>query len=230
MSRTLNNRLPAALTALALQAGLFALLLLSFEAVRRLPPEKETTLFLPPLPRPKPKPALVIDGRPLVPLRPSATPPSRTAPPTPPAANGDSAILRDLGALTGGARAPSGCVPQEQAERGSHAPCPRPGAQTGEIPLNPDSHVKDEAHWAQEWEREHSDYLPGVTAGEHDIHVSLYNSNGPSLLGGYRTPAPYSTHAHASDADFQKALAAWQEREKTRHARPAPPAAAGAAP
>ena len=42
----LRDRLPSALIALGLQAGLFALLALSFEIARQLPVEKETFLTL----------------------------------------------------------------------------------------------------------------------------------------------------------------------------------------
>lgn len=223
MNATLRERLPSAAAAIGLQAGLFALLAVSFNAVRHMGEEKETILVLPPLARPAPAPPLTIDARGRSKTAPTATSglpgsSSATAITAAPPAVGSS--------LDGGALpvAPD-CIPPGQASSASRTPCPLPPrpAQIDEIPLHPESHVKDEAHWAEQWEREHAEYLPGVTAGERSIHVELFNSNGPSLLGGYRTPVADPTHAHATDAEFQKALAAHQARqlELSGRARPA---------
>jgi hypothetical protein len=60
----IRERLPSAAAALAVQAGLLALLVLSFEVVRRVAPEKETIINLPPLVRREAQRApVVIDAR-----------------------------------------------------------------------------------------------------------------------------------------------------------------------
>jgi hypothetical protein len=58
----LRDRFSGAAAAIAVQAGLLALLALSFQAVRHMGEEKETILTLPPLAKAPPRP-LVIDAR-----------------------------------------------------------------------------------------------------------------------------------------------------------------------
>lgn len=59
-----RDRLPSAAAAIALQAGLLALLVLSFEVVRRVAPEEERFITLPPLARTQSQRApVVIDAR-----------------------------------------------------------------------------------------------------------------------------------------------------------------------
>jgi hypothetical protein len=84
--------------------------------------------------------------------------------------------------------------------------------------LNPPSHVKDEAYWAEEKTRSDGP-LPGTSFDTHSTHITLFKSDGPSILGGYRTPDAAPTHAHSSDADFQKALAATQARTRALYGR-----------
>lgn len=234
-SVTFRERLPSAAAAIALQAGLLTLLVLSFQVVRYVSQEKESTIFLPPLARPLPRPMMIDARGPGKPKPAAAPPPVSDSAGVPAIANAPRAPATP----GNGIEAPPGqaqadCVPPGQARPASRVACPpsSPRAETNEIPLHPESHVKDEEHWAQEWEREHAPYLPGVSAGEHDIHITLFSSDGPSLFGGYRTPEPVPTHAHSSNADFQNALAAYQARMRVLYAKPAPPLAAqsGASP
>lgn len=233
-SPRLRDRLPGILVALALHAGLFALLVLSLQFVRRQPPEKETTLFLPPLPRPTPAPALVIDGRRTPPRATSiAPPPPQSAPPaaTPPAAAGDTAILRGLGGLVGGKRPGEG-----MARQGPRDLTP------------PDPKIKDESYWAAEREAAHAPLrvpctsLETTTIGmgpiqKNELGVRLDlkclgkeladwgNSGKPQ----FNPPANDPDAGHASEAAFRQALAAVQARKYALYGKPAP-LTAGAAP
>ena len=235
MARPLTERLPAVLTALAIQGGIFALLALSLMVVRQLPAEKETILVLPPLPRPVPTPAMVIDGRPRLPLRPSAMPPSAPAllpSSAPPASDGTAAILHDLGALTSGGKQPNAGTTKRD---------PRDV-------VSPDSHVRDESYWAAEREAVQTPpRVPCVSLADRTVGMGPAQSKeqavmvnplcviaelanwGDSGKPQYERP-PFDPDAgHASDADFQNALAAWQARQQTLYPH-APATPTGAAP
>src|SRR3569833_960734 len=221
MNATFRERLPSAAAAIGLQVGLFALLAVSFNVVRHIGEEKETILELPALGLPQRPAPLTIDARgrtkkpsATVPMSGGGSGPAFTAPPA-------GAVPSLEGTTVQPAPITPDCVPLGQARPASRPACPPPPrpAQTDEIPLHPESHVKDQAHWAEQWEREHAEYLPGVTASERSIQVELFNSAGPSLLGGDRTPVADPTHPHASDADFGKAMDAYHERMRTLYPR-----------
>jgi hypothetical protein len=150
-SATFRERLGSAAAAIALQAGLLALLVLSFEVVRRVAPEEERFITLPPLARPETQPApVVIDAR--KPPNPGGT--STTAPPLslpayalpsfslgPPAgATALQALNRDL----------VGCALANPRDTRTAAPCPpltvvaRPDP--NDIPLT-DRPVKNAPIW-----------------------------------------------------------------------------------
>ena len=211
-----RERLPSAVVAIALQVGLFALLAMSFEVVRNVSEEKETILHLTPLPRPVPRRPVIMVGR----GKPSPVPPPRAATAvslpawtTPGLALGNEQNRIQLAPRT----AAPDCRTENYAnlnpiDRKACLPARQANKDREQMPLYPDAHVKDEEHWAQEWEKEQSPYLPGVSAGPNSVHTTLFDSNGPSLLTGYRTPDAYPTHAHASDADVQKAMDAYHAR------------------
>lgn len=244
LSARLRDRVPGILVAAGVQAGLFALLLFSLAVVHRLPPEKETTLILPPLPRPVLKPAIVIDGRPRPPLRPSATPPPLVtplpAPALPEAAPGNSAaILRDLG------KGLSDCRPEKYNDlpASDRARCPAAQAKKNDDrDLLATPHVDDEQYWAAEKANRDAPFgLPGAAGGPLGILLTaLFNpgayldkhsySYGPPLPPkGGGAPAP-DAREHASDVLVQDAVNAVNARKRALYARPAPAAETGAAP
>jgi hypothetical protein len=241
----LRDRLPSALVTIALQIGLVALLAFSFEAVRHTSGEKETTITLSPLVRPVQQPT-VIDARGTSERRktsPSQVSPEVTAPiianpstvVAPPVVGADG---KEHGVLEGLSQAPIDCLSQSQsglteAQR-AHCPSP-PKANANEIPLHPDSHVKDEPYW--EGERENSKApvaLPGAAAGPFGILLeALLNpgafankeaySYGPLPPPKAGTPAdPNGPPPHASDDAFKAALKAVHARDQALYGKPAP--------
>lgn len=142
--------------ALGVQA-LFALLLLySLPRLGTQPPARETILLLPR--RAVIPPPIIIDARqkprPQAAAVPAAPPRDNaiTLPPVLPAA--PSAILQGIG------RSLFGCAPEDVGTAEARARCgpmvvarPPPDA---DLMSPPPSHIKDEAHWANEWSREHA--------------------------------------------------------------------------
>lgn len=253
----IRDRLPSATAALAIQLAIAALLAVSFEAVRQAAPEKETILNLPPLVRPAPAP-MVIDARgrrrtspaaapPPVPQSPAPAAPVLTAPPAtaaPSAAGAVPAPGRRTGQAAPGP-APADCAPQNlasltPAERALCPPPPR--ADANEIPLNPQSHVKDAPYWEAERENSRAPFaLPGAAAGPFGVLLSaLLNpgafadkhsySYGPALTTKAGTPDPDAPPAHVSDDAFRKALQAANDRKRMLYGKPPAAAAQPAAP
>jgi hypothetical protein len=237
----MRERAGSVAVALGVQAGLFLLLLFSLAVVHRLPQEKETILTLPPLPRPVLKPAMVIDGRPRRPLRPSAAPPPPMpslpvpAAPAPQAAPAQGeAVLPALG------RALADCRPEKLANLppAARAQCPPPAPQAKRDDsdlMQPNRHVKDEDYYAAEKANRDAPFaLPGAAGGPLGILLTaLFNpgawadkhsySLGPPVppKGGVAAgPAP---RQHVSDTRFQDALNAVNARKGAITAKPAPP-------
>ena len=244
-SVTLRDRLPSAAAAIALQGGLLALLVLSFEVVRHAAPEKETILLLPPAARPQARRApVVIDARP----RAFAAPPPAAETVTPRLTPPDLA----LPAPPGNALAPApGQAESDCGAPGAAGPgaCPpaQAGARSDEIPLRPESHVKNAPIWQSEIEHRNTPpRVPCVSLTENivgiggfqkqdhgarlDITCALEEWGKPSLLPPVSgMPAADPGPQHASDDAFNKALRAVNARKQILSGRPAA-AKAGAAP
>jgi hypothetical protein len=207
-SATLRDRLPSAAAAIALQGGLLALLVLSFEVVRQAAPEKETIINLPPLARQRPQRApVVIDAR----RKPqpgggtTATPPlSLPAYATPSFSLG---MPQGATALQNLNRDLSGCGigAPEKRDPQARTPCPpatalaRPDPNT--IPLT-DRPVKNAPIWQAEVDRRGA---PMMVPGGDPLGILLTLLNSPeSFLDrrdySYATPqAPVSGADHLHD-------------------------------
>jgi hypothetical protein len=246
-SATLRDRLPSAAAAIALQGGLLALLVLSFEVVRHVAPEKETFITLPPLARPEAQRApVVIDARPrastVTPPAAENVTPRFTAPPDlalPPAPD------NTLSPAPG--RAVTACGAPGAGGQGACPPA-RAGSQSDEIPLHPESRVKNAPIWQSEIERRDTPPrvpcvsltnnaigLGGFQKEDHgarlDITCALKEWGNPSLLPPVRGAPADPGPQHASDDAFNKALQAVNARKQALSGRaPAAAAKAGAAP
>ena len=227
---SLRDRLPSAAAAIALQGGLLALLVLSFEVVRHVAPEKETFINLPPLARPQAQRApVVIDAR-------GKTLPRQVAPPlrTPAYAQPSFSIPAPSNAIIPPAAAPQDTARDRVrcetdyaslslAERLRCPPPPAAATQPDDATrlLNPPSHVKDEARWQAEMEHKNSPtdlgvaVGPGIGFGIQDPLCKLT----AFLLGGLKCGALPSNHL-STDAQFQAALAATQARTRALYGRP----------
>lgn len=229
-----REKLPSALGAIAIQGALAALVALSFEAVRQAVPEKETILLLPPAPKP-PEP-MIIDARgarkpaPAPVLRNSAPEtPIVAAPPAPPAAT----VMEPASAPT--AQAQADCSPEVRArmlpaKRAALCPPPPPGP--NDVPLQiGDGPVKDEEYFAAERARRDAPFtLPGAGAGPLGILLTALfnpsafadkrNYNGGLPPRGGATPPSRPPPRHATDAEFQKALKAVNDRKAGLPAKP----------
>jgi len=244
LSASYRDRLSSAAIALAVQAGLAALLLLSATIIHQLPAEKETIFILPQLQQPKAP--MVIDGRRRPQLRPPAipaTPPiAAPAPAASSAQDGDNGLLQELG------KELAGCKP-ENAGRG--CPATDEGVpHQDEATLNPPSQVKDAARWQSEIERRNTPpRVPCVSLTSNivgmggfqiedrgarlDISCALKEWRNPTLLPPVSgTPVSDPGPRRASDAAFRKALAAVQERQRSIYSMIAavPAAQAGGTP
>jgi hypothetical protein len=205
-STTLRDRLPSAAAAIALQGGLLALLVLSFEVVRHAAPEKETFLTLPPLARPQPQRApVVIDAR----KKPQPGGGTAAAPPlalpayatpsfnlgTPQGATALQTLNRDLSGC--GIDAPENRDPQ------ARAPCPpatalaRPDPNT--IPLT-DRPVKNAPIWQAEVDRRGA---PMTVPGGDPLGILLTLLNSPESFLDRRDYSYATPQAPVSGADHQ---------------------------
>lgn len=153
----------------------------------RLP--RETILLLPQLPKPAPPlPAPHFSGpqtvAPVMPVIPPATPAPSLAPPS---------------GIAGFGRALFGCAPENYASLppDERARCPKP-AEGLALQHDPDlmgtrSHVKDEAHWRQEWARVHS---PGLLpCGGFTDPLCLLTKILDGSLDDYGDPSKWPTYA-----------------------------------
>jgi len=239
-SATLRDRLPSAAAAIALQGGLLALLVLSFDVVRHVAPEKETFINLPPLARPEAQRApVVIDARPrastVTPPAAENVTPRFTAPPDlalPPAP--DNALSPAPG------RAVTACGAPGAGGQGACPPA-RAGSQSDEIPLHPESRVKNAPIWQSEIERRNTPPrvpcvsltnsatgMSGFQKEDHGARLDLVCvlktlREGATLLPPVRGASdPDPGPRHASDDAVAKALRAVNERKRALYARPAP--------
>ena len=237
-SATLRDRLPSAAAAIALQGGLLALLVLSFDVVRRVVPEQESIIVLPPLVRPQRAP-VVIDARPRASTAPPA--PAQTVTPrfVPPA---DLTLPATPGVIL--SPAPGQAVTACGAPgAGGQGACPPPHArsQPDEIPLHPESHVKNAPIWQSEIERRNTPpRVPCVSLTNNAVGMGGFNKEdhgarldlvcvlktlreGATLLPPVRGASdPDPGPQHASDDAVAKALRAVNERKRALYARPAP--------
>lgn len=252
-SATFRDRLPSAAAAIALQAGLLALLLLSFEAVRHITEEQEHTIFLPPLLRPVPQNRARVTPR----REPeTALPPPVTAQPLPP-----QTVIPEAapGGGTGIQMAqPPGtidCRPENYVHlNGSdRAACTRAWEKPRDdktMVMDPNPPVKNAPIWQSEIERRNTPpRVPCVslTSGavgeggyvreDHGVRLDISCAlkalrEGPQILPPIRgEPDPNPPPQHASDDAFSKALQAVNARKRALYARPAPPdTIAGASP
>jgi hypothetical protein len=248
----LRDRLPSAAAAIGVQLAIAALLAMSFEVMRQVTLQKETILYLPPLARPVlPRPR-VIDARgaarPNSPAPPAAENTSPAFPAAPPAlalpATPGNALLPAPGQAGADCAAPGGA--------GRNAcPPPQAGPRSDEIPLHPESHVKNAPVWQSEIDRRNTPPrvpcvsltnsvagMGGFVREDHGARLDIGCAlkalrDGPSLLPPVQgLPGPDTPPPHASGPAFDKALQAINARKRLLYAKSAPPpdAAAGASP
>lgn len=190
------DRFSGAAIAIALQAGLAMLLVFSFQAVRHLGEEKETTLTLPPLPRPVPRAPVTIDarGKPPQAARPASPNmlPSYALPTfNPNTAQSGAAPLGGAGTEALG-RALAKCRPANYANLNAseRRDCPPPEGLARQdpnlLPLTPDKPVKNAPIWQAEVDRRNAPLaLPGAEGGVLGILGAL-------LGGGFGDKRNYS--------------------------------------
>lgn len=168
----LRERLSSAAAAIAVQAGLCALLAFSFTVVRQLVPERETILFLPPLSRPQaPSQPVVIDARGRT-RAPAAAPPRNLPAPA------WALPSFSLGAPQGASSPLAGRYPGPDCRienywrlnADARKACPPPealaGRNPGAAPLVPDRPVKNAPIWQAEVDRRNAPAaLPGAAQG-----------------------------------------------------------------
>jgi hypothetical protein len=223
-----RDRIPAGLLVLWLHALALALLLYSFQRQAR--PQggaRETVLLLPRLARPSAAPA-VIDarGRPRR-AQPVLAPPPVVAPgPALPRNAPSTAPAPDIQGL---GRSLFGCAPETYADLPAEqrARCPKPGgglaARQAPDLMGGRSHVKDEAHWQEEWARERSPTVLPCMGGV-DVLCLLRKIADGSLaeMADPRTWPRYEVKQIPPE-DFKKledAYAAWHKAHP--RGRPAP--------
>jgi hypothetical protein len=207
--RLTGRRASALLFALALQAATFALLITAMVAPPLLPAKKEEIIYLMPPPQRAP---MIIDAR----QRPSkALPPPAAG--NLPATRGGTATAPETAAP---ATAPAATPQPRPRQEGAAPPIAKP-VPSDRIELNPPSGVKDEERWAAEKQRrggqERVEVAPDVSVGPGGPGVSVIFVDplchltalvlGPLHCG----PPPRST-APATEAQFKKALEAYQAR------------------
>jgi hypothetical protein len=159
----------------------------------------ETILLLHPSPKTAPgsiDARAPVQNRPTpVPVIPNIAPPPSLAPPS---------------GIAGFGRSLFGCAPEHYADltpdERAHCPKPGEGMAVNQPPdlMHARSHVKDEAHWRQEWERVHSPSLLPC-AGFKDI-ICLLAKIVDGSLSDYGDPAKWPTYAvkQLPDRDFRK--------------------------
>jgi hypothetical protein len=170
---TFRERLPSAIAAIALQAGLLALLVLSFQVVRHISQEQEHFITLPPLAQPLPQQK----APPLAGRKPSTASPLQPVPPAPPPAWASPGFtlegIGDSGGAGAGirlARPPNlmDCKPENYANLNAsdRKACSRPEDMArrdpNAVPLNPGKPVTNAPIWQAEIDRRNA---PAVIPG-----------------------------------------------------------------
>jgi hypothetical protein len=207
----IRERLPSAAAAIAVQAGLLALLVFSFEVVRHIAVEKETTLILPRLTRPAPPHA-------------QASPDGRSRPPA-------SAIAPPAGALPAYARPDFQFAAPQRATAASRdlnrdivrcrvenaaslnpldrKDCPQPDMARHDpatLPLDPGKPVRNAEVWKDDAARKNTPFtLPGGDA----LHTALMLLLHPSIFGdkrAYSAPGPELPPMDGAEMARQHAL------------------------
>jgi hypothetical protein len=190
------DRFSGAAIAIALQAGLLALLVFSFQVVRHLGQEKENILILPPLVRDAPRTPVTIDARgrpPLTarPASPTVLPPYALPSFNPSAPQSGTAPLGGAGAEDLG-RQIAKCGPANYGNLNAseRKACPPPVAlarpDPNLVPLNPDKPVKNAPIWQAEVDRRNAPVaLPGAEGG-------ILGILGALLTGGFGDKRNYS--------------------------------------
>lgn len=222
--RPLGDRLTGALLALLLQAGLLALLIVARPAVT--PPERERIFYLPPLPParqapPAPAPPAPTLIQPEVPAIPA--PPVIGAPAAP--GNAPSA-LPPLSNLKGFGQALNGCAPEDWANLTpeQRALCNRPGQGMAILQAPPlmgtRSHVKDEAHWAEELARKQSAAL--MPCGGFLNVACLISKALDGTLSDYGDPSTWPRYEvqQIAPEDFYKIEKAYRQWRKAHPKAP----------
>ncbi len=165
-----RERLTSAAAAIGVQAGLAALLVVSFAVVRQVTGEKETFLYLPPPAQQKPQPPqrkpMVIDARPNAF---AAPPPSAAAPPLPAWATPGFALGTGRNGIV--LAQPPGsvdCRPEKygQLNASVRAQCPPPAGvariDPNVMPLDPNKPVPNAKIWQAEIDRRNAPVvIPG---------------------------------------------------------------------
>lgn len=214
-----KQRATGATLALLVQFSFLAMILLT---PARLGPlsslTRETILLLPQSRKADPS---IIDAR--MPTRSTATLPVPQVPSIV-APVGPSPLAPPSG-IAGFGRALFGCAPEHYAELppDERAHCPKPGEgvamnQQSEI-TGTRSHVKDEAHWRQEWARVHSPSL--LPCGGFADVMCLLGKIMDGSLSDYGDPSKWPTYAveQLPDRDFRKieeTYKAWQKEHPVR--------------
>jgi hypothetical protein len=243
---TLRDRLSSAAIAIALQAGLLALLAFSFEAVRHAVDENESILTMPPIANAPPRrEPVVIDARGK--KRPAAAPSEAptalaqpsfnfSAPQNGTALQGPARDLDNCPVGKGGTNAGEGCLPVQG--RPGHADAPP-------------AEAKHPAYWETERAGAHTPpRVPCVSLFATHVGMNSFQKedNGVmtdplcvirELRGGGDDGKPRYDSApsdpgggHASEVAFKQALAAVQTRQRALYGKAAPTsgAQAGGAP
>jgi hypothetical protein len=193
--------------ALSVQAIFLLLALLSpSHETKRSSPPLESILFIPPLAVPAPS---TIDARgprqrhTLVPMPVSVPPPIAVPPSAAPS-------LAPPSGLAGFGRGLFGCAPEHYADltpdERAHCPKPGEGLAVNQAPdlMHAPSHVKDEAHWRQEWARVHEPAL--LPCGGFADLLCVVSKIMDGSLSDYGDPSKWPSYAveQFSDQDLQK--------------------------
>jgi hypothetical protein len=212
------------LAALLLQGGFILILMASLPVLR--PPinlARELTLFLP-----RPTPAQPRSGPASLQAAPVIITPGLRQPLEQTAPGVLSTAPTSIPGLQNFGQALNGCAPEQYAgltaEQQVH--CPRPGAGVAiqELPnlMGGPSHVKDEAHWRDEWAREQSPAL--LPCGGFINVMCLLGKIADGSLGDYGDPSRWPHYAvkQLASEDFYKVEQAYDTWDKA-HPNPAAP-------
>ena len=249
LTATLRDRLPSAVVAIALQAGLLALLIFSFQAVRHAVEEKETVLTLPPLVKAPPRhQPVVIDARGKKGPGAAAAPPEAPSADVQPSFN-VSAPQSGV-ALQGLGRDLDNCPVEKgdsNATERQHCPPVEGIPRAAEARPAQPADAKHQAYWEAERAAAHTPpRIPCVSLFSTQIGMGGFQKqdNGVmldplcvirELRGGADTGKPQYDSGpsdpgggHVSEVAFKQALAAVQTRQRAVYGKAAPTSGAQA--